>query len=109
MLRQHTNFEDAWKTSARCNDGTGIGTSVFFSDKSFDILRAKAICSRCMVKVACRDAAKDRNEPCGVWGGELFEKGNTRPVLMRGRPPRNPRPEPVVEEVSLPPHFHITS
>ncbi len=106
MHKQPTNNEDAWKAFGRCNDGTGVITRVFFSDRYADILRAQAICSRCVVKAACHSAAKKRNEPWGVWGGELFQKGTERPVLTRGRPPAKPKPKVTIqeiEEVPLPP------
>ena len=32
---------------ARCSDGNGTLSHLFFSDDDFDIARAKAICSKC--------------------------------------------------------------
>ena len=52
----------------------------------------------------CLEAALNRHEPWGVWGGELLENG--RIVVNkrgRGRPPKNPRPPLVVDEVPVPP------
>lgn len=95
--------EDAWKHTGRCNDGTGGTTHIFFSENYQDILRAKEICSRCLVRDACHSAAQRRREPWGVWGGELFAKGQVRPVKPRGRPPKKPRPHVEVEEAPLPP------
>ena len=95
-----------WWPKARCNDGAATMTSLFFSEELHDIARAKAICSKCTVRVPCLDGALERREPWGVWGGELLLNGkilaNKR---KRGRPPKNPRPEPVVEEVPIPPHL----
>jgi WhiB family redox-sensing transcriptional regulator len=91
---------------ARCADGHGTLTHLFFSDIPLDTARAKAICSRCTLAAGCLEAAIDRSEPWGVWGGELIENGrivlNKRP---RGRPPKHPRPVVVIEEVPIPPHL----
>jgi WhiB family transcriptional regulator, redox-sensing transcriptional regulator len=95
-----------WWPKARCNDGAATMTSLFFSEELHDIARAKAICSKCTVRTPCLEGALDRREPWGVWGGELLLNGkilaNKR---KRGRPPKHPRPEPVVEEVPIPPHL----
>ena len=91
---------------ARCADGNGTLTHLFFSDDSIDVARAKAICSKCRLTVSCLEGALGRAEPWGVWGGEVVENGhvvvNKRP---RGRPPKHPRPLLVVEEVPVPPHL----
>jgi len=91
---------------ARCADGNGTLTHLFFSDEAIDVARAKAICSRCRLTTSCLDGALERAEPWGVWGGELLENGrvvvNKRP---RGRPPKHPRPLLVVDEVPIPPHL----
>ena len=45
-----------WRPStgrARCNDGNGTLTYLFFSEDLIDIARAKAICSKCSLAVAC--------------------------------------------------------
>ena len=91
---------------ARCADGHGTLTHLFFSDDVIDIARAKAICSKCQLTATCLDGALDRAEPWGVWGGELLDNGrivvHKRP---RGRPPKHPRPVLVVDEVPIPPHL----
>ncbi len=107
MLRQPINLDDAWKGAGRCNDGSGAITGVFFSERYADILRAKAICSRCIVKTKCFSTAEHRSEEWGVWGGELFIKGHVREVLTRGRPPTKPRPKVEIEEVPLPPDLQM--
>jgi hypothetical protein len=85
--------------AARCRDGSGTLTHLFFSDELLDIARAKAICARCTLRAECLDGALERAEPWGVWGGELIENGqlvlNKRP---RGRPPKHARPIQVVDE-----------
>lgn len=91
---------------ARCADGHGTLTHLFFSDDVVDIGRAKAICSKCTLSTTCLEGAVERAEPWGVWGGELVDNGrivlNKRP---RGRPPKHPRPLVVIDEVPLPPHL----
>ncbi|MCU1365393.1 MAG: putative WhiB family transcriptional regulator [Ilumatobacteraceae bacterium] len=89
-------------TKARCRDGNGTLTHLFFSDEPIAIARAKAICGKCPLSVACLEGALERVEPWGVWGGELIETGriivNKRP---RGRPPKHPRPIVVINEDAI--------
>jgi WhiB family redox-sensing transcriptional regulator len=96
----------ALRARARCRDGNGTLTHLFFSEDLYDIARAKAICRKCAVRDLCLSGALERQEPWGVWGGELVSSGRVvtskRP---RGRPPRVPRPELVVDEVPIPAHF----
>ena len=91
---------------ARCADGNGTLTHLFFSDEVIDLARAKAICGKCRLRDTCLEGALDRAEPWGVWGGQLVENGRViadkRP---RGRPPKHPRPLLVVDEVPIPPHL----
>ena len=91
---------------ARCSDGNGTLTHLFFSDDEFDIARAKAICSRCRLAPSCLEGALERGEAYGVWGGQLLIDGAVVAVKRgRGRPPKNPRPVLVVDEVPVPPHL----
>ncbi len=87
---------------ARCRDGNGTLTHLFFSDEAIDTARAKAICGKCPLSAACLEGSLDRAEPWGVWGGELLESGrivlNKRP---RGRPPKVPRPLVVINEDAI--------
>jgi WhiB family redox-sensing transcriptional regulator len=96
---------DPW-AKARCRDGHGTLTHLFFSDEVLEIARAKAICAKCPLQSQCLDAALERLEPWGGWGGQLIANGRVvahkRP---RGRPPKHPRPELVVDEVPIPPHL----
>jgi len=86
----------------RCADGHGTLTPLFFSDDVIDIARAKAICAKCPLAPTCLRNAIDREEPWGVWGGELLLSGrivkNKRPC---GRPPKRPRPPLVVDEMGV--------
>lgn len=85
---------------ARCADGNGTMTGLFFSDHVVDIARAKAMCALCPLRLSCLADALEREEPWGVWGGELISGGrivaNKRPC---GRPPKHPRPEVVYDEM----------
>ena len=91
---------------ARCADGNGTLTPLFFSDHVVDIARAKAICSKCGLAETCLSGALERAEVYGVWGGELVVDGVIVAVKRgRGRPPKHPRPPIVVDEVPVPPHL----
>ena len=85
---------------ARCADGHGTMTGLFFSDNVVDIARAKAMCGLCPLQASCLAGALEREEPWGVWGGELLSGGrviaNKRPC---GRPPKHPRPAVVIDEM----------
>ncbi len=74
---------------ARCRDGAGTLTHLFFSDELLDIARAKAICARCTLRRVPRWGPRARRA-VGVWGGELIRARqlvvNKRP---RGRPPKH--------------------
>jgi WhiB family redox-sensing transcriptional regulator len=88
------------RARARCADGNGTLTPLFFSDQLLDIARAKAICAKCALQDECLAGALEREEPWGVWGGELLSSGrivtSKRPC---GRPPKRPRPELVIDEM----------
>ncbi len=85
---------------ARCADGHGTMTGLFFSDNIIDIARAKAMCALCPLRESCLADAIEREEPWGVWGGELLSGGriiaNKRAC---GRPPTRPRPEMIIDEL----------
>jgi WhiB family redox-sensing transcriptional regulator len=48
---------------------------LFFAEDKPGIERAKSLCTPCPMRSACLDGALSRQEPCGVWGGELFFEG----------------------------------
>ena len=55
-----------------------------------DVEYAKSLCIDCPVRRACLTGAIDRQEPWGVWGGELFVQGIVVPRKRpRGRPRKN--------------------
>ena len=89
-----------WELDAACRD---LSTEVFFSDDVDDIGAAKRICLACPVRTRCLDAAVERGEQFGIWGGHLFVSG--RIVLhkrRRGRPPKEARPGDRFPEVDVP-------
>jgi WhiB family redox-sensing transcriptional regulator len=85
---------------ARCADGNGTMVGLFFSDHVVDIARAKAMCALCPLEAQCLADALEREEPWGVWGGQLLSGGriiaDKRPC---GRPPKVARPEVVYDEM----------
>lgn len=91
---------DLWLLEANCRD---LDTAHFFSDDLDDIAEAKRVCLACPVRTRCLDAAVERGEQYGVWGGHLFVAG--RIVLSkrrRGRPPKVARPGDTLPEVEVP-------
>jgi hypothetical protein len=98
---------DVW-LKARCRDGNGTLTHLFFSDDVVDIARAKAICGKCSLRERCLTEALDRAEPWGVWGGELLDTGRIVIVKRpRGRPPKGGHQPIVVDEVPVPPRVAV--
>ncbi|MEZ0341053.1 WhiB family transcriptional regulator [Mycobacterium sp. pV006] len=61
---------------------------LWFADDPRDLERAKALCADCPLRRECLDAALQRQEPWGVWGGEILERGT---VIARKRPRGRPR------------------
>lgn len=106
-LIDETPFEmsDLDTNYARCADGNGTLSHLFFSEDDYELARAKSICSACGLKDSCLSDAIEREEPYGVWGGKLVLDG--APVEFkrkRGRPRKHPLPILVVDEVPLAPH-----
>lgn len=60
---------------------------LWFADSPVDLEKAKALCVGCPVRAACLAGAQRRGEPWGVWGGEIFERGE---VIARKRPKGRP-------------------
>ena len=61
---------------------------LFFAELPADVESAKALCRGCVIRLACLSGARERREPWGVWGGELFLRGE---VVPRKRPRGRPR------------------
>lgn len=97
---------DPGTSYARCADGNGTLSHLFFSDDDYELARAKAICQPCGLKDACLSGALEREEPYGVWGGKLVLDGVAVEVKRkRGRPPKHPKPILVVDEAPIPAHL----
>jgi WhiB family redox-sensing transcriptional regulator len=60
---------------------------LWFSDRPADLELAKAACLRCPLRQPCLAGAIERAEACGVWGGEIFERGA---IIARKRPRGRP-------------------
>src|ERR1017187_4582135 len=73
-------------------NGLGLPCSddpeLFFAESPQDVETAKDLCRDCPARRACLAGALDRREPWGVWGGELFLRGE---VVPRKRPRGRPR------------------
>ena len=61
---------------------------LFFAESPADVELAKALCRACPLRSECLAGALDRQEPWGVWGGELLVAGA---VVARKRPRGRPR------------------
>ena len=67
---------------------------LFFAESPNDVESAKSLCVDCPSREACLAGALDRQEPWGVWGGELLVAGV---IVARKRPRGRPRKYPVTE------------
>jgi len=66
---------------------------LWFAVRPADLERAKAFCQPCPVRALCLAGAAERQEPHGVWGGEIFEQGMVIAMKRpRGRPPKKTGP-----------------
>lgn len=61
---------------------------LFFAESPADVELAKSLCVDCPVRKSCLAGAMERAEPWGVWGGELFVRGE---IVARKRPRGRPR------------------
>ena len=79
-------------------DSTGVSLDLpctqdpdlFFAESPQDVELAKALCRGCRARLACLAGALEREEPWGVWGGELLIRGT---IVARKRPRGRPRKE----------------
>lgn len=75
-----------------------VDPEVFFAEQPADVEYAKSLCLSCPIREECLASALERNEPWGVWGGQLLVQGE---IVARKRPRGRPRkhhplPEPEI-------------
>ena len=61
---------------------------LWFAEDPRDLERAKELCAQCPLRRECLTAALERQEPWGVWGGEILDRGA---IIARKRPRGRPR------------------
>jgi WhiB family transcriptional regulator, redox-sensing transcriptional regulator len=61
---------------------------LWFSEHPARLEMAKSFCSVCPARLGCLTGAIARREPWGVWGGEIFERGE---IIAQKRAPGRPR------------------
>ena len=61
---------------------------LWFAESPVELERAKSLCGACPIRRECLAAALEREEPWGVWGGEILDRGT---VIARKRPRGRPR------------------
>lgn len=75
--------------SAPCQEAQDA--DLWFAEQQADVEYAKSLCRRCPVREACLSGAITREEPWGVWGGEVFVAGEVVATKRgRGRPRKTP-------------------
>jgi WhiB family redox-sensing transcriptional regulator len=75
-----------------------VNPETFFAESKAEISYAKALCGECPMQARCLEGALSRGEPCGIWGGELFEDGR---VIQEKRAPGRPRLIPIDTSAEL--------
>ena len=95
-------YKEDWQKEALCSELHDM----FFSDEIKDILEAKEICRVCPVMTECLQIAIEREEPWGVWGGQLFYDGYVVAGKKRpGRPPKDGTSYTRFPEMPIPEHL----
>lgn len=61
---------------------------LWFAESPAHVEQAKALCGACPARELCLQAALERQEPWGVWGGQLLLRGV---VIAKKRPRGRPR------------------
>ena len=65
-----------------------VDPELFFSESQEALETAKDLCTACPMRARCLEGAISRQEPWGVWGGEIFDNGV---VVQTKRQPGRPR------------------
>ena len=66
---------------------------LWFAEAPAALEFAKTLCAGCPAQQMCLAGALDRGEPCGVWGGQIFQHGRiVSHKRARGRPRKDSTP-----------------
>lgn len=66
---------------------------LWFAERTSEVEQAKALCRDCPLIEGCLAGALEREEPWGVWGGQVFVAGQVVAVKRgRGRPRKDATP-----------------
>ncbi|GHS84931.1 WhiB family transcriptional regulator [Cellulomonas hominis] len=66
---------------------------LWFAERTHEVERAKALCRECPLIEGCLAGAIERQEPWGVWGGQVFVAGEVVATKRgRGRPRKDAAP-----------------
>jgi WhiB family redox-sensing transcriptional regulator len=85
MDMSHSTYRERALPKLPCHVGE---PDLWFAEDPADLERAKDLCAGCPIRRQCLDAALEREEPWGVWGGQIFERGE---IVARKRPRGRPR------------------
>ncbi len=80
-----TEFEQLVSSLIPCRANDA---ELWFAERTEEVELAKALCASCPVRQGCLAGAIERQEPWGVWGGEVFVDGA---VVARKRGRGRPR------------------
>jgi len=67
---------------------------LWFSDSPAKLHMAKTFCADCPARTTCLAGAIRRQEPWGVWGGEIFQQGR---IITQKRARGRPRKHDIVQ------------
>jgi WhiB family redox-sensing transcriptional regulator len=79
-----TDFDQVISSLIPCRENDA---ELWFAERESEVEQAKALCRDCPIREGCLAGAIQRQEPWGVWGGEVFVDGVVVPRKRgRGRP-----------------------
>jgi WhiB family transcriptional regulator, redox-sensing transcriptional regulator len=55
-----------WQAKARCSE---VDPEIFFPERGGSSKAARAVCSKCEVRMQCLEYALNNKEQFGIWGG----------------------------------------
>ncbi len=77
-------FQSLIESLIPCRNGD---PELWFAEQATQVSQAKALCAQCPIAAACLEGAVARQEPWGVWGGEIIVDGQVVAQKRgRGRP-----------------------